>query len=458
MMKKKQRKLKCGIFIPVPVYERLNNALSFALIQFKTIKQKESFSNAFWSISCYMINKCCYENDNLDYFVNIHKNIFEEISCKNTSIIKTIKDWLFNCYIFECNFNHCNSGPNKFSYGYRIHPNIQGFFYKKYLNENQLTKVEFNISELFLNNEFNIKINLIDRLKNNLKLNLDIIYIKRDTKHNQDIENQEFKLKIYNDRNEMNDYEIRIAERLKNITVDLKKMNMYEGNDFKKLYWIGRLINFKDTGEIKFSHGRLYRNPFWHCLPKEFRHCCLYEKKYNILEGFDVKNCFATLLLKVIEGKVSEKEYEKYKRIVRTGIYEDIAEMTTKWDRNDMKQPFCHWLFANNNTKKLPVNERFIIVRNYFKNEFPEIYNLVTNYPEIEIDENGKKIKKSRLSVDCQWIENELVLNTLCKWTEEKFNVECWTLHDAICCKEDDFAKINWSEVKEMWYKIMNLI
>ena len=92
---------------------------------------------------------------------------------------------------------------------------------------------------------------------------------------------------------------------------------------------------------------------------------------------------------------------------------------------------------------------------NYFKKEFPEIYNYLLTYPEVEVEENGKKVKKSKLSVDCQWIENELVLNTLAKWTEDTFNVEVWTLHDAICCKEADYLKINWTEVKRMWYEIM---
>lgn len=452
----KQRKFKCYLDIPLPVYKKLTSALEFALVQVKTDKQKESFSNAFWSISCFMINKCCYENDNLDYFVNIHNENFSSIVNKENKIIKKIKDWLFTCRIFECNFNHCNSGPNTFSYGYRIHPSIQSYFYKKSFSKSELIKASFSISELFLIDKFKLNIDYLNKL-NKLKDKTDTIYIKRWIKHTKLIDDQEFKLGIYQDRTEMNEYEKTLSERLKKITVDLKKLNSYQGNDFKKLYWLGRIMNSKNNEEVKFSHGRLYRNPYWHCLPKEFRHCCLYENKFNILEGFDVKNCFATLLLKVIDGNVSDQEYKKYKRIVRTGIYEDIAEMTTKYDRNDIKQPFCHWLFSNNKTKKLPINEKFTIVRNYFKNEFPEIYDLVSNYEEIEVEENGKNIKKSKLSVDCQWIENELVLNTLCKWTEEKFNVEVWTLHDAICCKEDDFTKIDWCKVKEMWYNIMNL-
>ncbi len=454
----KQRKFKCYLDIPLPVYKKLTSALEFAIIQAKTDKQKESISNAFWSISCFMINKCCYENENLDYFVNIHNENFSSLVNKENKIIKRIKDWLFTCGIFECNFNHCNSGPNRFSYGYRICPPLQSFFYKKSFSINESIKVPFNISELFLIDNFKLDIDTLNKLNRLNRFNgTDTLYIKRWIKHTNLIDDQDFKLGIYQDRTEMNDYEKTISARLKNITVDLVKLNSYQGNDFKKFYWLGRIINSKKDEEVKFSHGRLYRNPYWHCLPKEFRHCCLYEKKFSILEGFDVKNCFATLLLKVIEGHVSNQEYQKYKRIVRTGIYEDIAEMTTKFDRNDMKQPFCHWLFSNNKTKKLAINEKFTIVRNYFQTEFPEIFDFVTNYKEVEVEENGKKVKKSKLSVDCQWIENELVLNTLCKWTEEKFNVEVWTLHDAICCKEDDFTKVDWSEVKEMWYNIMNL-
>lgn len=455
----KKLNMNCKMLVPYEIYNQLHTSLNFSLVSIKGIKQQQTFSTAFWSISALLIHKCAYQNQNLDYFINIHKNKFIDITTANTSTIKHIKQILIQGGFIDCNFNHCDKGPNHYSYGYRIHPLIKHIFSSKYKANNKQTLIEYKVNYKYLINEYKFNNSTINKLINDKLKTTDILYIKRDKIHSNQLENQIVThFAIYNDRNEMNEYEKKLSQRMKRISVDITKLNQCVGNDLKKLYWISRIIHYKGDDEVKFSHGRLYRNPYWHCFPKEYRHCCIYDKKDDIVEGFDVKNCFATLLLKVIEGKISNQEYEKYKRIVRTGIYEDIAEMTLEYDRNDMKQPFCHWLFANNTTKKLALNDRFTIIRNYFKNEFPQIYNLVTNYPEIDVEENGKIIKKSKLSVDCQWIENELVLNTLCKWTEEKFNVECWTLHDAICCKSKDYIKINWPEVKGYWCTIMNLL
>lgn len=452
----KMKKIELKIAIPIGIYSKLENVLAFANKDISNTKSLNSFNNAFWAISAYLINECCYNNDNLEYFVNIHKSKLQSISSSTNPTITKIKSWLFQSNIFECNFNHCNSGPNCFSYGYRINPDLNNFFSKKSLESCTYKDISFNVSELFLVNEYNISNKCLNKLIK-AKSSNQYLYIKRGKDSSISIDNEAL-ITQYSDRIDMNEWEQLIANRLSNITVDMKKLYNHEGNDLKKLYWISRIMKHKDTEEVKFSHGRLYRNPYWHCLPKEYRPYCVYNKKDSLLEGFDVKNCFATLLLKLIEGNVLEVEYLKYRRIVRTGIYEDIAGFTTKYNRNDMKQPFCHWLFSNSHTKKLALNERFTIVRNYFKNEFPEIYNYLMTIPEITIEENGKKIKKSRLSVDCQWIENELVLNTLAKWTEQKYNVEVVTLHDAIWCKECDYDKIDWNEVRSQWYNIMNLI
>lgn len=450
----KETTLKLNIYIPSHIYKELSTNLEFATLNIKNKKSLKAFTNAYWAISSLLINECCYNNDNLDYFVNIHQDNFVKITGIDKRKITIIKDWLMNySQIFECNYNKCHDGIINYSYGYRLSPKLHNIFTEK---NSAKSLVSFTVTNKALNFIFNIDIKDINRIKSN-KLKKETLYIKVGYDSSLSINNQELKCDkiIYEDRTKMNSWEKIIADRLSKVTVDISAMYQHEGNDLKKLYWIGRILKATPDKPVTFSHGRLYRNPYWHCLPKEYRQYCLYNKKERIMEGFDVKNCFATLLLMVLEGKVSHEEYTKFKRIVKTGIYEDIAAQTVEYDRNDIKQPFCHWLFSNAKTKRLPINKKFTIVRNYFKEEFPEIYNCLLQYPEIEVEEGGKLINKSKLSVDCQWIENVLVLNTLAKWVEETFNVQVITLHDAICVKEDDYLKVNWYEVKRMWYEII---
>lgn len=142
--------------------------------------------------------------------------------------------------------------------------------------------------------------------------------------------------------------------------------------------------------------------------------------------------------------------------IVKNGIYEAIAASTGEYDREDVKQPFCHWLFANRSVKKRALDPVYILVRDYFRTEFPEIYNYFLSYPEIEIvNEFGTKERKSKLSVDCQWVENKLVMNTLAPWVEQTFDVEVLTLHDAIWVRGDDWLKVDKKAIVKKWYEIM---
>ena len=451
--KKMKKTIDFKIIIPGLLHKSLTTYLNFAVKNITNTKSRNSFKNAYWAISALLINECCYENDNLDFFVNIHQDNFIKISGMDKRKITDIKDVLIKSGIFECNFHHCNSGPKSFSYGYRLSPTFHHLFNSKRTNSNDIEEIIFTCSDKFIEYKYGLNIDSLNKLKKRIDSSRTLLYIKRGNDSNEVIDSQYF---TYEDRTEMNEWEEIISKRMSKITVNLSSLYQHQGNDFKKLYWVGRIIKSTPDKDVIFSHGRLYRNPYWHCLPKEFRQYCVYDNEEKMMEVFDVKNCFATLTLKLLEGNVPDDEYDRFKRTVKTGIYEDIAAQTVEYDRNDMKKPFCHWLFSNSKTKKLPINQKFTIVRNYFKNEFPNIFNFLLNYPEVEVEENGKKVKKSKLSVDCQWIENKLVLNTLAKWVEEKFNVEVVTLHDAICVKENDFLKVDPNEVKRMWYNIMN--
>ena len=92
-------KITLKIAVPELLFNNLNTALSFANKDITNKKSLNSFNNAFWAISAYLINECCYNNDNLEYFVNIHKSKFQSISGSTNPTITKIKSWLFQSNI-----------------------------------------------------------------------------------------------------------------------------------------------------------------------------------------------------------------------------------------------------------------------------------------------------------------------------------------------------------------------
>ena len=189
--KKMKKTIDFKIIIPGLLHKSLTTYLNFAVKDITNTKSKNSFKNAYWAISALIINECCYENDNLSFFVNIHQDNFIKISGMDKRKITDIKDVLIKSGIFECNFNHCNSGPKSFSYGYRLSPTFHHLFNSKRTNSTDIEEIIFTCSERFIEYKYGLNIDSLNKLKR-IDSSRTLLYIKRGNDSNEDIDNQDF--------------------------------------------------------------------------------------------------------------------------------------------------------------------------------------------------------------------------------------------------------------------------
>lgn len=257
---------------------------------------------------------------------------------------------------------------------------------------------------------------------------------------------------VYGDYREPNEYEWKIMQRFKQLEVEDE---LVEGSI-----------------EPVFIHGRIYQNG-WTNLCKEFRKTVKY-KGQLMDELFDVRNCYVQFTAAKLEecGQVNETELKEFCDLAYSGQFYQFLAEDTKFDRNDMKQPWMHYLFSNNGTKKKGIEqqklfvdgvakkkyddeyiEKWNIVKNKMLEHFPSIHKYLYSYQQVEVE--GRK--KSRLSVDLQWIENKYVLNCLMKRLEEKGKIiEPISLHDGIYLTEEQVTKELRDFVQECWKAILN--
>ena len=257
---------------------------------------------------------------------------------------------------------------------------------------------------------------------------------------------------VYGDYREPNEYELKIMQRMKHIQI------------------ADELVE----GQIEpiFIHGRIYQNG-WTNLSKEFRKTVKY-KGQLMDELFDVRNCYVQFTAAKLEecGQVDQVELKDFCELAYSGQFYQFLAEDTKFDRNDMKQPWMHYLFSNNGTKKCGIAqqkdfvdgvakkkyddeyiEKWNIVKNKMLKHFPSIHKYLYSYQQVEVE--GRK--KSRLSVDLQWIENKYVLNCLMKKLEQKGKiVEPISLHDGIYLTEEQVTKELRDFVQECWKAILN--
>lgn len=248
----------------------------------------------------------------------------------------------------------------------------------------------------------------------------------------------------YNDFREPNQYQLLVMNRLKNLT--------------------GRI-------NPTFVHGRIYSND-WTNLSKEDRKQVKFNGK-EIEEVFDIHNCFIQLLTNKLNqsGVIDSKELKAFSDLAYSGkFYQSIIEGST-YTRDDIKQKVMHFIFSNNWTKRhtianqkkfvngvatLRFDQEYIrqwqMVKETFKKNYPSIFNYMTSYEEIKID--GRK--KSKLSVDLQWMENKYMLNGLMKSLQERGIIkEPISLHDAIYLTKDQVTTEIKELIEEQWLKMV---
>lgn len=246
---------------------------------------------------------------------------------------------------------------------------------------------------------------------------------------------------------------------INNFNFDIQKVREHIINGGNYYEEVNKLIKFvKSTKHKTYSsiHGRVYLNGYSNG-SKEFRDTFKYDDN-ALVQLMDVKSCF--VLLTVILAKMS-KEVDKeqinilYHLITQNDIYQIICDkiyghkayFEPEKYRNSAKLAVLRWFFmSNEGKKKCGWSSQLFNIRNYFKYSFPTYYKWLVTYNEIKVD--GKK--KSCLAIDCQWLENKLIINTLMK----KFvNYKVVTLHDSLWISKDQYNAELKSEVEQYFYK-----
>ena len=246
---------------------------------------------------------------------------------------------------------------------------------------------------------------------------------------------------VYGDFREPNEYELKVMDRLKQLQI---AEDLVEGQI-----------------EPVFIHGRIYQNG-WTNLSKEFRTTVKLNGQ-QLAEVFDVRNCYVQFTAAKLEecGQVDQVELKDFCEKAYSGKFYQFLAEGTEYDREQMKQPWMHFLFSSSGTKKrglasqnkeyeLQYIARWNVVKDKVKKSYPSIYKFLLSYPQIEVE--GRKV-----SVDLQWIENKYVLNGLMKMLEQKEKVkEPISLHDGIYLTEDQVTKQSKQFFEVCWKMILN--
>ena len=249
---------------------------------------------------------------------------------------------------------------------------------------------------------------------------------------------------VYGDYREPNEYELKVMQRLKRIQV---AEDLVEG-----------------TIEPVFIHGRIYQNG-WTNLSKEYRGTVKLNGQ-QLVEVFDVRNCYVQFTAAKLEesGLVDSVELKDFCDRAYSGKFYQFLAEGTEYDREEMKQPWMHFLFCSAGTKKRGLAAqkkeyeqgyiaKWNVVKEKMKTSYPSIYKFLLSYPQIEIEDR----KVSKLSVDLQWIENKYVLNGLMKCLEDKKKInEPISLHDGIYLTKDQATEQVQQFFEGCWKIILN--
>ena len=300
------------------------------------------------------------------------------------------------------------------------------------------------------NSQYTINLSILKEIDNDVSTTITLNISQKNQfffKTNKDTEDKNENWKKnddYNDYREPNEYQQLIMNRMKKLT--------------------GRI-------NPTFVHGRIHSND-WTNLSKQDRAMVRFDGK-EIVEVFDIHNCFIQLLANKLNesGAIDKDELRAFSDLAYSGkFYQSIVE-GTKYTRDDIKEKVMHFIFSNNWTKRHTIENQkkfvdgvakkrfdkdyviqWLMVKNTFKVNYPSIFNYISNYEEIKID--GRK--KSKLSVDLQWMENKYMLNGLMKSLEQKGLIkEPISLHDAIYLTKDQVTTELKQLIEDQWLKLV---
>lgn len=183
-------------------------------------------------------------------------------------------------------------------------------------------------------------------------------------------------------------------------------------------------------------------------------------KNSHLMEAFDIPACNFVILGKLLETvSIDKDELSRFQYILRYEyIYEKIGQflglnLNDESIKKSIKTSCQHWL----NIRKCKLHtgswndDYFTGIDNYFKTNFPSIYDAIINWRE-DIH-NGKPTKM--LWNDFQKVEFEIISKNICTYLHIKYNVFPVSVHDAVYLSRKDRAKIS-ENLEDIFWKELN--
>lgn len=253
-----------------------------------------------------------------------------------------------------------------------------------------------------------------------------------------------------------------VIERYKTLKVEERKLieriqNMkFDKNDIEleRLNELCQVLSTLQQREITFSHGRLYY-PMFTKLNKDWRDVLTLNGKH-LKQLFDIPTCHSTKSL-ILYSKSKYRNEDEVKSLYEIIIYGDIYTwIGTKigWKeidadkREELKEYFNRWLFLAGSGRNR-MNGVTKQIDKKMKELFPTFREFITQQQEITIvDQEGKQKQKSTLAVQCEWLQNKLLINGLFNQVKHLTTI---TLHDAIFIAEDEYSKELAEQLEEKW-------
>ena len=206
-------------------------------------------------------------------------------------------------------------------------------------------------------------------------------------------------------------------------------------NRIKEAHFVAICVaNLKKPFSYTETSGRAY--PAFARSKREYRHGFEFEGS-ALTELFDIHCSFYTLLTHLLGDNVPVEEKNKYfERCISGKLYDDCMNFINKGKRgkkitrDEVKDDMQAWRNDIDGTKS---NKK---VQEFMEKNYPNIKTVIDNWPVYY----NKLGKHKTLQRDCGVFETKL-MSKLAYELEDKYNVSCFLLHDAIYVSEKEKAE-----------------
>lgn len=179
----------------------------------------------------------------------------------------------------------------------------------------------------------------------------------------------------------------------------------------------------------------------------------------HLREAFDIPACNFCIIAKLLEKTdVDKKELAKFQNTVKYQyIYKLVADHAgiefTDIIKQNIKDSCQSWLNVRKCKRhvKTWTDKYYNLIDEYFKSEFPAIYDKLIDWREI----THKNHTSKALWNDFQEVEFDIVSNKMCTYLYNTYNVTPATVHDALYITDADMEKITES-IEDIFWKMID--